>query len=126
MSSGKIHEDLCVPLAHRNVYRPRRFAVHEIFGPHRAEVEMGGDLHPVVNLSMNGLAINVSAEKARDLPPGTQVPIRVVVLNRCFYEGSALVARAEGTGKGCRMGLHLANGFLDLARIGSALEEMDL
>ncbi len=99
-------------------YRPERQRVRELLSRDaNPKLLVNGCHFPLFDVSMNGVSF-LSGGGQGEWAVGDEMDLTLVFHEEEVYKGKARVARSEfGPGKQVRVGLGLANGFLDLPEL---------
>lgn len=108
------YEELSGADGPRARYRPERFQARALYGQFPPQVEIGGIGHPILDLSMSGLAIAVRRDQQEFAAPGDELDLRIVDQDTELYRGRARVCRVESTPFHTKVALHLTGGYLDI------------
>lgn len=120
---SRTYDELAGPTIRGIHFRPERSRVRELFpGDVRATLRCAGVELPVVDLSMNGLA--VMAPTGVPLPRlGQELEASLMLDGRLAFQGRLRLARMEPLAMGTRLGLAVADGFIDLPALARQVDE---
>lgn len=108
------YEELIGALGRGVFFRPERRRAREWLSPDaEATLRVSGRPYPVFDLSMNGVSF-LADEPPESWPADREVDLSLFLHGDVLYEGRGRIARVEPRSGGCRVGLALIQGFLDL------------
>lgn len=120
---SRTYDELAGPSSRGIHFRPERSRVRDLFaGDVRATLRCAGVELPVVDLSMNGIAVLAPIDAP--LPPlGQELEGSLLLDGRLSFQGRLRLARTEPSALGNRLGLAVAQGFIDLPALARQVEE---
>ncbi len=108
------YEELKGSSGRRIFYRPERYPADRLFGRLPAVAEIGGSVHPLVDLSLSGISVAASPLEETPFRPGDDVPVRLRFGERTFFDGRGRVCRVELDSLRPKVAIHLTQGVVDI------------
>jgi len=115
---SKSYEELMGAVGRAVFYRPERRRVRDLLSRDACPQLLVGEREfPLFDVSMNGISfLSDNGHTAWQI--GQELPLQLRLWDKEIYSGHARVARIEpGPRGGCRVGLGLVTGFLDLPEV---------
>jgi len=115
---SKSYEELMGAVGRAVFYRPERRRVRDLLSRDACPQLLVGEREfPLFDVSMNGISfLSDNGHTAWQI--GQELPLRLRLWDKEIYAGHARIARIEpGPRGGCRVGLGLVTGFLDLPEV---------